>query len=191
MVGSEIFPSHINNNPSWGNDAIRLLLIERLHAYHGLPELVLLRSPTFTPLQTAPTSTAAKNLFFGPSTTSCSYFLAASSELTMSQTSTQEPRFSLPESTPRSSKTELVIGGLNIYIYGLDDLKNKSGADIAVLLLAHNRTRTYLVTEGIAHEVLNRYRTDGRNKKLELIAVTFNERNHGDREVRCYIHVYF
>lgn len=101
----------------------------------------------------------------------------------MSSPSAQEPRFSIPDSTPRSSKTELVIGGLRIYIYGLDDLKEKSGVDIAVLYLAHNRTRTYLVTEGIAHEILNRFRTDGRSKKLELIAVTFNERNHGDREV--------
>lgn len=101
----------------------------------------------------------------------------------MPPSSTQEPRFTLPDSTPRSSKTELVIGGVRVYIYGLDNLKEKSGVDIACLYLAHNRTRTYLVTEGIAHEVLNRYRNDGRSKKMELIAVTFNERNHGDREV--------
>jgi len=44
---------------------------------------------------------------------------------------------------------------------------------------------SYLVTEGIAHEVLNRYRRDDRKKSLEVIAVTFNMRNHGDREV-CY-----
>ncbi len=34
-----------------------------------------------------------------------------------------EPRFSLPDSTPRSSKRELVIGGVKTYIYGLDELK--------------------------------------------------------------------
>lgn len=107
----------------------------------------------------------------------------------MSDKTTQEPRFSLPDSTPRSSKTELVIGGLRIYIYGLDDLTQKSDVGIAILYLAHNRTRTYRVTEGIAHEVLNRYRNDGRKKKLELIAVTFNERNHGDREVRRCHHL--
>ncbi|KAK9326704.1 Alpha/Beta hydrolase protein [Lipomyces starkeyi] len=94
-----------------------------------------------------------------------------------------EPRFSLPDSTPRSSKKEIVIGGLRAYVYGLEELKHKSDVDIAVLYLAHNRTRTYLVTECIAQEVLNRYRTDGRVKKLELIAVTFNMRNHGDREI--------
>lgn len=93
-----------------------------------------------------------------------------------------EPRFSLPLSTPLSSKTPLVIGGVQIYIYGLEELQEQSG-NIAVLYLAHNRTRTYLVTEGIAHEVLHKYRTDGRRKKVGMIAVTMNMRNHGDREV--------
>ncbi|KAL7943658.1 Alpha/Beta hydrolase protein [Trichoderma barbatum] len=94
-----------------------------------------------------------------------------------------EPRFSLPLTTPRSSKTSLAIGGVTIYIYGLDELKQKLGVDVAVLYLAHNRTRTYLVTEGIAHEILHRYRSDSRKKKLEMIAITMNMRNHGDREV--------
>lgn len=94
-----------------------------------------------------------------------------------------EPRFSLPESTPRSSKIELVIGGVKVYIYGLGELKQTAGVEVAVLYLAHMRTRTYLVTEAIAHEVLHRYRTDGLRKKYELIAVTMDMRNHGDRIV--------
>lgn len=94
-----------------------------------------------------------------------------------------EPRFSLPSSTPLSSKTPLVIGGVQVYIYGLDELKQPSGCEVAVLYLAHNRTRTYLVTENIAHEILHRYRTDGARKRLEMIAVTMNMRNHGAREV--------
>lgn len=79
----------------------------------------------------------------------------------------------------------MVIGGVQIYIYGLEELQEQSG-DVAVLYLAHNRTRTYLVTEGIAHEVLHRYRTDGRRNKVGMIAVTMNMRNHGDREVCFY-----
>lgn len=96
-----------------------------------------------------------------------------------------------------------------MYIYGLEDLsypnfsplssprsssppssssssgdREEGGCEIAVLYLAHNRTRTYKVTEDIAHEVLHQYRTDGGAKKLGLIAVTMNMRNHGDREVR-------
>ncbi|KAK1238113.1 hypothetical protein MKX08_002692 [Trichoderma sp. CBMAI-0020] len=94
-----------------------------------------------------------------------------------------EPRFSLPSTTPRSSKTAIAIGGVTIYVYGLEELKQKSGVGVGVLYLAHNRTRTYLVTEGIAHEILHRYRNDGRRKKVEMIAVTMNMRNHGDRQV--------
>lgn len=101
----------------------------------------------------------------------------------------RNPRFSLPDSTPRSSKTSLVIGGVRIYIYGLDDLPptGSSGSstttDVAVLYLAHNRTRTYRVTEGIAHELLHRYRSDVRPKTMGLIAVTMDMRNHGEREI--------
>jgi len=94
-----------------------------------------------------------------------------------------EPRFSLPATTPRSSKREFVIGGVKIYIYGLDELKRPSGVEIGVLHLAHMRTRTYLVIEAIAHEVLHRYRNDEKKKRLELIAVTMDMRNHGEREV--------
>jgi hypothetical protein len=94
-----------------------------------------------------------------------------------------EPRFSLPATTPPSSKRELVIGGIEIYIYGLDELIGESSVEIGVLYLAHMRTRTYLVTEAIAHEILHQYRSDGRKKKRELIAVTMDMRNHGGREV--------
>ncbi|KAK4934789.1 hypothetical protein LTR10_024029 [Elasticomyces elasticus] len=123
-------------------------------------------SPNSSPVLTPTTKSLAS---FKPTTTTASAKL--------------EPRFSLPDSTPRSSKTELVIGGVRIYIYGLDDLKRPSNVDVGVLYLAHNRTRTYQVTEGIAHEVLHRYRNDGKTKSVELIAVTMNMRNHGDREI--------
>ncbi len=107
--------------------------------------------------------------------------------MTLSQTvhasDTMEPRFSLPASTPRSSKHDLVIGGVQTYIYGLDELHQKSGVEVAVLYLGHNRTRTYKVTEDIAHEILYQYRIDGKKKNFELIAVTLNMRNHGDRLV--------
>ena len=98
-----------------------------------------------------------------------------------------EPRFSLPTSTPHSSKKALVIGGVKIYIYGLDELKQKSGVEIAVLYLAHMRTRTHLVTEAIAYEVLHGYRNDGRKKKVEMIAITMDMRNHGERVVRILL----
>lgn len=94
-----------------------------------------------------------------------------------------EPRFSLPPDTPLSSKREIVIGGIRTYVYGLDELDCSVDDNIAILYLAHNRTRTYKVTEDVAHEVLYQYKTDGRQKNERLIAVTMNMRNHGDREV--------
>ena len=107
-----------------------------------------------------------------------------------------EPRFSLPSTTPLSSKTELIIGGLKLYIYGLEEVSaslseagNLSG-EVAVLYMAHNRTRTYLVMEAMAHEILHRYRNDERNARsgpVGLIAVTMNMRNHGEREVSICI----
>jgi len=98
-----------------------------------------------------------------------------------------EPRFSLPAATPRSSKRELVIGGVKVYIYGLDELRRPSGVEIGALYLAYMRTRTYLVTEAIAHEVLHQYRAYEKEKRVELIAVTIDMRNHGEREVRTLL----
>lgn len=84
-----------------------------------------------------------------------------------------------------------------MYVYGLAELQHKSGVEVAVLHLAHNRKRSYLVTEDIAFEVLHRYRSaseregkdekaegkGSRGRRMELIAVTINMRNHGEREV--------
>ena len=103
-----------------------------------------------------------------------------------------EPRFALSPATPRSSKTSMAIGGVKIYIYGLEELPRTqlpsphtegSATEVAVLYLAHNRTRTYKVTEDIAHEILHQFHTDSRPKTMGMIAVTMNMRNHGDREV--------
>ena len=103
----------------------------------------------------------------------------------------REPRFTLPDSTPRSSKATVVIGGVRVYVYGVEEALAAAPSspdqpgqpEVAVLHLAHNRTRTYHVTEGIAHEVLSRYRSDGRPKKMGLISVTMDMRNHGEREI--------
>ncbi|KAJ5611172.1 hypothetical protein N7510_007891 [Penicillium lagena] len=95
-----------------------------------------------------------------------------------------EPRFSLPLSTPLSSKTKLAIGGLQIYVYGLQEANREPNGEVAVLYMAHNRTRTYRVMEDMAHEILHRYQTDKTpGRSISLIAVTMNMRNHGDREV--------
>jgi len=91
--------------------------------------------------------------------------------------------FQLPPATPRSSITIIAISGLEVYIYGLGELVNKSNVEIGVLYLAHGRTRSYIDTEDQAHEVLDKYRQVPREKKVELIAVAFDMRNHGKREI--------
>ncbi|KAJ5672757.1 hypothetical protein N7507_001884 [Penicillium longicatenatum] len=82
----------------------------------------------------------------------------------------------------------MAIGGLRIYVYGLEEVNasqsSEQTGEVAVLYMAHNRTRTYRVMEDMAHEILHRYRTDKRQGgSVGLIAVTMNMRNHGDREV--------
>ncbi|OKL61830.1 hypothetical protein UA08_02483 [Talaromyces atroroseus] len=94
-----------------------------------------------------------------------------------------DTEFSLKSTTPRASKTELVIGGVKAYIYGLEEAKQQKYSDVAVLYHVHGRTRNYLTSEGFAHEVLDRYRRDGAPKKAGLIAVAFDARNHGERMI--------
>lgn len=94
-----------------------------------------------------------------------------------------EPRFSLSDDTPRSSRTEFVIGGIRVYVYGLPPTP-VSAERASILYMAHQRTRTYKVTEGMAHEILHQYRSRSRIEPKEtLLAVTFDMRGHGEREI--------
>lgn len=94
-----------------------------------------------------------------------------------------EPMFKLQESTTRLSKTELHIGGLKLYIYGLDEARKLRHKDIAVFYHAHGRTRSYRDSEAFVYEVLHQVESDERPKKAGLIAVVFDCRNHGERKV--------
>lgn len=94
-----------------------------------------------------------------------------------------EPRFSLPDETPRSSRTEFVIGGIRVYVYGLPSTPTLNQR-VSILYMAHQRTRTYKVTEGMAHEILHQNRSHGPAQPKEtLLAVTFDMRGHGEREI--------
>ncbi|ORX39436.1 hypothetical protein BD324DRAFT_607725 [Kockovaella imperatae] len=97
-----------------------------------------------------------------------------------------EPRFSLPDSTPRSSKTSIIIGGVTVYILGLEELQaSRKDGQVTVLYLAHMRKSTYTVTENLGHEILYRYKQHckGDQSRRGLIAVTMDMRNHGAREI--------
>ncbi|KAH8703500.1 Alpha/Beta hydrolase protein [Talaromyces proteolyticus] len=94
-----------------------------------------------------------------------------------------EPNFSPRAGTPHSSRTELIIGGLRTYVYGIEEIEKAGYQDVAVLYLAHGRTRTYRDMEMTAYEILHQYRNTQGQKKAGLIAVAFDMRNHGERVV--------
>ncbi|KAF9892248.1 hypothetical protein FE257_002025 [Aspergillus nanangensis] len=91
-------------------------------------------------------------------------------------------RFTLPESTPRSSKTTINIAGVLIYLYGVDELTPKQTQDTAVLFHVHGRTKDYHDAEEIAHELLFQTRQLDTFPK-GLVVATMDNRNHGTRAI--------
>ncbi|KAK9470150.1 Alpha/Beta hydrolase protein [Dipodascopsis tothii] len=87
--------------------------------------------------------------------------------------------FALPDDAKRVSKTTVCIGGVNVYLYGVDELTPAQAEDTVVLILVHPRTRTYAYTEGMSHELVAR---EGGNRR-GLVCLTFDARNHGARMV--------
>uniref|UniRef100_A0A093VHW8 Acyl-protein thioesterase 1 n=1 Tax=Talaromyces marneffei PM1 TaxID=1077442 RepID=A0A093VHW8_TALMA len=94
-----------------------------------------------------------------------------------------ERNFFPKPSTPRSSKTELQIGGLKTYIYGLDQAREQGHTDLGVLYIAHGRTRSYRDSEPLAHKILHQVRSDATPKRAGLIVVAVDARNHGERKL--------
>ncbi|CAN6637842.1 hypothetical protein TRVA0_016S02124 [Trichomonascus vanleenenianus] len=89
--------------------------------------------------------------------------------------------FKLPEDTVRSSKTELYIGGMNIYVIGLKEAELSEDKELATLYLLHGRGNTHLMCENIANQVLQDYRSEKSEDAPELVVVLFDLRNHGVR----------
>lgn len=77
-----------------------------------------------------------------------------------------------------------MIGGINVYIYGLSRISKLTDSDsLCVLYLAHARCGVYQDCEKLAHLWLNHYYQHKAEKDIHLIAVTFDLRNHGTRIV--------
>jgi len=85
--------------------------------------------------------------------------------------------------TPVSKKTYCVAGVLTT-VYGLKELRGNLER-VACLWLLHPRLQTEHCMEPIACSVINSWNAVVRNTKdgVALIAVTFDQRNHGTREV--------
>lgn len=84
------------------------------------------------------------------------------------------------------SKKTFCIAGIITTVYGLEELDTKV-QDVACLWLLHPRLQAQECMEPVAASTINAWR-EGRpkpkNKKaLGLICVSFDQRNHGSREV--------
>ena len=92
-----------------------------------------------------------------------------------------------PQPPQPASKETLCIAGISTTVYGLKELQ----ADIhnvACLWLLHPRLQTQACMEPIASSMINTWNERLQKRKDEksaigLIAVSFDQRNHGSREV--------
>ncbi|KAI0595472.1 hypothetical protein F4775DRAFT_370757 [Biscogniauxia sp. FL1348] len=85
---------------------------------------------------------------------------------------------------PSISKTTLLITGLQVDVYGLAELAPHPAPSVSCLWLHHPRGRRREDMAGIAHQVLGAYYYGGKRAgRRGLIAVAFDQRNHGTRAV--------
>jgi pimeloyl-ACP methyl ester carboxylesterase len=75
--------------------------------------------------------------------------------------------------------TEFLIGGIKVYVYGLSHIPAHVQQLNAVYVL-HPRGQTYRFSEQVAEIWLERHYS---NSEVPLIAVTFDNRNHGERTI--------
>ncbi|KAI1081496.1 hypothetical protein F5B20DRAFT_67394 [Whalleya microplaca] len=89
-----------------------------------------------------------------------------------------------PSAVPTVSKTPqpLTIAGLQVDIYGLAELP-ESALSISCLWLHHPRLRAKEDMADIAHQVLSTYHSSSPSPRRGLVAVAFDQRNHGSRRV--------
>lgn len=92
-----------------------------------------------------------------------------------------------PAPPPTCSKHTYCIAGLLITVYGLDEL-SASNDKVACLWLLHPRLQSQSSMEPIAHSTIDSWNNYLRTTKDAtqfpgLVVVTFDQRNHGSREV--------
>ena len=85
------------------------------------------------------------------------------------------------------SKAIFCIAGILTTVYGLEEL-TQSDKEVAALWLLHPRLQTQSSMEPIAYSTINVWNNHIRSLKKDsglpsLIAVTYDQRNHGSREV--------
>ncbi|KAI5257984.1 hypothetical protein E4T42_00776 [Aureobasidium subglaciale] len=85
--------------------------------------------------------------------------------------------------TPVSSKS-YTIAGVHTTVYGIDELAS-SATEVAVLWLLHPRLQVQSIMAPIAAASIHDWNGRSASKSKGLIAVSFDQRNHGTREVNA------
>lgn len=85
------------------------------------------------------------------------------------------------------SKKTFTIAGILVTVYGLQELR-PSIRNVACLWLLHPRLETQACMEPLAASMINNWNQrlsagKARNPTIGLIAISFDQRNHGSREV--------
>ena len=92
-----------------------------------------------------------------------------------------------PNDAPPISKSEFLIAGILTTVYGLGEL-DPTLQNVACLWLLHPRLETQASMEPIALSMLKHWTQEKSQKKaqgspINLIVASFDQRNHGSREV--------
>ena len=95
------------------------------------------------------------------------------------------------QNLPQISKTTFAIGGIQTHVFGLDQLPSPDiSNEVACLFVMHPRLETADYVEPIARRCLAAYQsalnsssTTSKRSRKGLIAVAFDQRNHGSRLV--------
>ena len=92
-----------------------------------------------------------------------------------------------PTPAPPISKKTYTIGGILTTVFGLTELPQEAD-NVACLWLLHPRLQTQKCMEPIAASIINDWNNNSqkRNSKDQssgLIAVSFDQRNHGSRQI--------
>ena len=88
------------------------------------------------------------------------------------------------EPTPAISQKVYAIAGISVTVFGLEELR-KEASEVACLWLLHPRLATQERMTGIANSTITDWNTRNQDNPSAkgLIAVSFDQRNHGTRTI--------
>ena len=89
-----------------------------------------------------------------------------------------------------TQSTRVCVSGLETHIYGLEDVRKSHATSVDVVFILHGRTQRWQDYEKMAVTILERDKVAGTGAastsmqmKRSLIVVSFDQRNHGHRQV--------